>query len=73
VASGTNIIIGIKVMIAGEIKYKLGGTCGTHGRTENYIYCFVENYGRKKLLGRPKRRWGGIIDVLKEMRFGCMD
>jgi len=36
-------------MIADEIKkYKLGGTGGTHGRTQRYIYCSVE----KKMEGK---------------------
>jgi hypothetical protein len=53
-------------MTADEIKkYKLGGIGSTHGRTERYIYCSVEKNGRKRLLGRPKRRWKRLFLCLK--------
>jgi len=49
-------------MTANEIKKdKLGGTSGTHRRTEKFVYCLVEIRGTKGLLGRPERRWEEII------------
>jgi hypothetical protein len=61
-------------MAAYEIKKdKLGGTDGTHGRTEKYIYYLVETHGRKRLLGRPKRRWEKIIFVFKETNLEGVD
>jgi hypothetical protein len=58
-------------MTADKIKKnKLGGTGGTHGRTEKYVYCLVENNRKKSLLGRPKRRFEEIIFVFKEINLG---
>ena len=61
-------------MIAEAIKKdKLGGTGGTHGRTEKYIYCLVEICGRKRLLGRTKRRWEVITYVFEEINLDGVD
>jgi hypothetical protein len=43
------------------------------GETEKYIYCLVENHGRKRLLGRPKRRWETIICVFKRINLDGVD
>jgi len=44
-------------------KDNLGGTGGTHGRTEKYIYYLVEIHGRRRPLGRTEHRWEDIIYV----------
>ena len=48
-------------------KDELGGTCGTHGKEEQWLRGFLEGVGgvpeRKILFGRPRLKWKDNIKI----------
>jgi hypothetical protein len=64
-----------QILLADQIKEnEVGGTCGTHGSGEECVQGFDGKAQRKRLLGRPRRRWeNGIRMNLRETGWGSVD
>jgi hypothetical protein len=52
----------------------VGGTCGTNGEKGDVCKLLVGKPGRKRPLGRPRRRWIDKIKIdLLEIGFSVVD
>jgi hypothetical protein len=52
----------------------VGGTCGTHGKGEEYVMVLMGEPEGKRPLGRPRRRCeDGIRMDLREIGWGSVD
>jgi hypothetical protein len=52
----------------------MGMVCSTNGEKRNAYRILVGKSERRRLLGRPRRRWVGTIKMyLKGIGWDCMD